>query len=115
VDERTEVTVVDIDRASATLRLVFGDGHECRFDLAEMRSNCPCAGCRGSRERGQLAPPTGAACEVADAALHGAWGLHVTWGDGHSAGIFPWDAMRRWCDDGRPSLTDDGPRSRPPG
>lgn len=111
MDERLAVTLVDINRAESRLLLVFGDGHECRFDLGEMRFHCPCAGCRGARERGSLAAPVGHAAEVADARLHGAWGLSITWGDGHAAGIYPWDAMRRWCDDGRPSLTSDDPGS----
>lgn len=114
VDERLEVTVVDIDRATASMRLVFGDGFEYRFELAEMRLHCPCAGCRSAREQGRLAKPVGSATEVADASLHGAWGLSITWGDGHSAGIYPWEAMRRWCDDGHPSLTNDGPAVPPP-
>ncbi len=114
VDERLEVTLVDIDKASATLRLVFGDGHECRFDLAEVRANCPCAGCRGARDRGRpVAPDRPEASAVADARLHGAWGLSITWGDGHQAGIFPWEAMRRWCDEGAPSISNEGPAAAP--
>jgi DUF971 family protein len=27
-------------------------------------------------------------------ALVGAYGLRVTWSDGHSTGIFPWDRLR---------------------
>jgi DUF971 family protein len=112
VDERLEVTLVDIDAASATLLLVFGDGHECRFDLAEVRRQCPCAGCRGAREQGRpVAPDRPDSFAVGDARLHGAWGLNITWRDGHTAGIYPWDAMRRWCDEGVPSLTNEGPGS----
>ena len=110
VDERVEVQSVDIDKAAGTMRLVFGDGHECRFELSEMRRQCPCAGCRGARDQGRpVAPGGGAAYELADAKLHGAWGLSVTWADGHAAGIYPWEGMRRWCDEGRPSLTNEGP------
>ena len=31
--------------------------------------------------------------------LVGAWGISFTWNDGHATGIYPWDALRRWCDE----------------
>ena len=110
MDERLEVTLVDIDAASATLLLVFGDGHECRFPLQDVRRNCPCAGCRSAREQGRpVAPDRPDSFSVRTARLHGAWALNITWNDGHEAGIYPWESMRRWCDDGEPSLTNEGP------
>jgi DUF971 family protein len=36
---------------------------------------------------------------IEEAELVGAWGLSVTWNDGHATGIYPWDALRRWCDE----------------
>jgi len=30
------------------------------------------------------------------AELVGAWGLSVTWNDGHSTGIYPFESLRRW-------------------
>ncbi len=96
------------------MRVVFGDGHDCRFELEEMRLQCPCAGCRSARDHGRpVTFGSPRSFEVAKAELHGAWGLSITWGDGHSAGVFPWDGMRRWCDEGRPSLTNDGPAAPP--
>jgi DUF971 family protein len=39
---------------------------------------------------------------VADAALVGAWGLGITWDDGHSTGIYPFESLRKWCEAGSP-------------
>ena len=43
-------------------------------------------------------------------ALHGAWGLNITWNDGHRTGIFPFDALRRWSDGGPAFGPDSGLR-----
>ena len=94
--------VVDItvlrDRA---LVVEYDDGVVCEFPLHDLRAACPCAECRGKRERGApLEPPLGRSGElrIDDAELTGAWGLSITWNDGHATGIYPWDSLRRWYD-----------------
>ena len=67
---------------------------------------CPCAACRSLRDRGEQAWPRPASPQplrLTDAALHGAWGLQLTWNDGHATGIFPFEALRRWSE-GRQAL-----------
>ena len=114
MDDRIQVRDVTVDRASG-VTVVFGDGLTYSYDLLELRLNCPCAGCRGARDQGQ-SPWAGSddptSLSIADAELHGAWGLGIEWNDGHRTGIFPWEALRRWADDGRPSLTPDSGRGR---
>jgi DUF971 family protein len=96
---------VDIVRDRA-VTVTFEDGTVCEFPVAALRAACPCAACRGMRERGQIAwPPAGApvgAAEIAvrDAQLSGAWGLSIDWTDGHSTGIYAWSTLRRWWDAG---------------
>jgi DUF971 family protein len=99
--DQFEVTDVLVERDHG-LTLTFADGHVCRFALDEVRSGCPCATCRGWREQGQPAwPRPGSPAEIAvvDAELVGAWGISFRWNDGHDTGIYPWDALRRWCDE----------------
>ncbi len=96
------VTEIDIDRMVA-MTLTFDDGHTCRFDVERLRLACPCAGCRGMRDRGEAPwPRAGQSDEVwiEGAELVGAWGISLRWSDGHSTGIYAWDALRRWCDAG---------------
>lgn len=92
---RTRAAAIDVER-SAGVTVRFEDGHECRFSLIELRANCPCATCRARRDRDDepLPPAT-----IAGAELAGNWGLQLTWDDGHATGIFPWDALRQWCDE----------------
>ena len=98
-----DIDNITVDRASH-VEVTFTDGKVCRFELDELRAACPCAACRNARDHGKVAwpPPDRPAPELAitDAHLVGAYGLGVTWSDGHSTGIYPFTALRRWCDGG---------------
>jgi DUF971 family protein len=97
----TSVTDIDIDR-ERSVRITFDDGHVCTFGLEQLRVACPCATCRSWRDRGEPSwprPGQDALLRIDDAELVGAWGLSLTWNDGHSTGIYPWDALREWCGD----------------
>jgi DUF971 family protein len=101
VSEQPWVVDVDVQRAEA-VTITYSDGMVCRFAVGDLRAACPCASCRGWRERGEVAwPRPGApdAIEIAHAELVGAWGISFVWSDGHEAGIFPWDRLRDWCED----------------
>ena len=107
--EVSEVTEITVDRDTA-VTLTFADGRECTFGLEELRQACPCAGCRGARDKGEAPWPTPRSplpLTITDANLVGAWGLSITWNDGHAAGIYPWESLRRWCDHGRPEYPPD--------
>ena len=100
MDERYEPRTIDVDRDEA-VTITFHDGHVARFDLLMLRRNCPCATCRGLRDRGEEPwprPGSPSPLAVGDANLHGAWGLVITWNDGHSTGIYPFETLRRWSD-----------------
>ena len=97
---------IDIDRDRA-VTITFEDGAVCEFPVEVLRAACPCAGCRGTRERGgDVRVADGIA--VRDATLSGAWGLSIDWSDGHSTGIYAWSTLRRWWGAGleSPMVTD---------
>jgi DUF971 family protein len=106
-DQVRDITVAK--RSNVTIE--FCDGHTHTFTLDELRTNCPCAGCRSVRDRGEVPWPTATSTPedltVVDAQLIGAWGLGITWNDGHATGIFPWEALRRWSDTGNTLLPPD--------
>jgi DUF971 family protein len=94
-----EVTGVEVDRERA-VTLTFDDGRVCRFGLEELRRACPCATCRGRRERGEEAWPGLSSAEplrVTGAELVGSWGISFAWNDGHSDGIYAWELLEAWC------------------
>jgi DUF971 family protein len=91
---------IEVDRGEA-ITLTWEDGSESRYPLEELRVNCPCAECRGLRER-QLPvwpkPSSPLPLRIETAELVGGWGLTLTWNDGHSTGIFAWSLLRFWAD-----------------
>jgi DUF971 family protein len=101
-----EVASITVDRDSH-VEVTFGDGRVCRFELLDLRLACPCAACRNARDQGLAPwPPRGRSeteLSIVDARLVGAWGLGLTWDDGHATGIYPFDSLRRWCDAGQPA------------
>ena len=84
-------TSIELER-SRQLRVDFEDGIEIAVSVDLLRSSCPCADCRGVRERGDR---PGRADPVAlEAELHGSYGLSIAWDDGHRTGIYSWDLLR---------------------
>ena len=108
MEDRYEPSNIDVVREEG-VSLTYLDGHEARFDLVTLRQGCPCATCRGLRDRGDQAWPRPGSPEplrIDDAQLHGAWGLAITWNDGHTTGIYPFEALRKW-DEGRAAFPPD--------
>lgn len=103
--DRHAVTDVTIERERA-VTVTYADGVVCQFPLDRLRAACPCASCRGWRERGEPAwprPGSSGSISIVDAELTGAWGLSPVWSDGHESGIYAWANLRRWWDDGLPT------------
>ena len=93
-----EPETIDVDR-EVGLSLAWADGHVAQVGLLELRLNCPCAECRERRQAGQVVWPGARSPEplrLLDARLVGAYGIGFEWNDGHSTGIYTWEALRRW-------------------
>ena len=102
VEDRLEPSQIEVAREES-VTVTFGDGYVARFDLLALRQGCPCATCRAQRDQGEAAWPRAGSPQplrVEDARLHGAWGLAITWNDGHATGIFPFELLRRWHEAG---------------
>ena len=101
-DERYIAESTDIKRDTGAT-ITFADGYAASFDLMTLRLACACAACRGLREQGKDVwplPNSPVPLRIDDAVLHGAWGLRLTWNDGHGTGIFPFEALREWHEAG---------------
>ncbi|MCB1028952.1 MAG: DUF971 domain-containing protein [Microthrixaceae bacterium] len=108
--DRSDVSNIEVDK-EASVTITFADGEVAVFGLEDLRRACPCAGCRGRRDQGaEVWPLPGNPTPIAleNAALHGAWALMFTWNDGHTAGIYPFESLRRWHDGTTPYLPDSG-------
>ncbi|MDQ4097575.1 MAG: DUF971 domain-containing protein [Actinomycetota bacterium] len=90
---------IDIQRDHG-VTITWDDGHLSRFDLEDLRINCPCAQCRDLRQDAkQVWPRPGAPTplRIESARQVGNWGLNVAWNDGHTTGIYTWTMLRSWC------------------
>ena len=85
-----------------TMAIHWSDGHESVYPYRYLRSRCPCASCD------EMGPPpeeaAGGLPILGQRPLHperaelvGRYALQVYWSDGHSAGIYAFDHLRRLC------------------
>jgi prepilin-type processing-associated H-X9-DG protein len=110
VDERYEIADLVVNREEG-ITATFADGHVATFELTKLRLGCPCATCRNLRDHGEEAwprPGDATPLRVSEAKLHGGWGLNITWNDGHSTGIYPFESLRRWSEGQPPFGADSG-------
>src|SRR5437763_5379411 len=98
LDESTPPpTALDLDRTE-DLTATWPDGVTTRYSLEELRVNCPCAECRGLRERGLPVwpkPTSPLPPRPADAGSAGGGGINFPWTAGHPTATFPWPPSRR--------------------
>lgn len=104
VNATTRPLSINVDRSAGVMRVSWLDGHQSEYSLRWLRAHCPCATCREER-REQLAnqdelrlttapPPS---TEIVGAEFVGQYAIRFSWGDGHTAGIFPFLALRASC------------------
>ncbi|HEX6419284.1 MAG TPA: DUF971 domain-containing protein [Acidimicrobiales bacterium] len=110
MDERYEPRLIDVAQDSG-VTITYHDGHVAHFGLERLRKACPCALCRGLRDRGEEAwprPGSPVPLRVVDARRHGAWGVVLAWNDGHDTGIYPFRSLREWDEGGEGFSPDSG-------
>jgi DUF971 family protein len=87
------------DKAGRALELGLDDGATLALSHAALRAGCRCSGCTAARRAGQApAPAAAAAAAVAAVILEqitpvGAYGVQLTFSDGHDRGIYPWQLL----------------------
>ena len=99
---------LELDR-ERHLKLTWENGRQATFALETLRTNCPCAACRGLREQSKPAYPTPGAPQplaAVNAELVGNWGVTIAWNDGHDTGIFAWGMLSEWARIGTPGTSD---------
>jgi DUF971 family protein len=94
--ERCVAVEVRAPRGSRVMQIVFDDGHEGLYPHELLRGYCPCAQCQG--HNGPITFVPGGDLELVEIGEVGNYALSLTWGDGHSTGIYSFDYLRRLCD-----------------
>jgi DUF971 family protein len=97
---------VQVSTDEQTLTVEWSDDHMSVFPLDALRRACPCAECQGKTVDVILPPDAhdGAPDRQwtdLDVEPAGSIGIRIEWDDGHNAGIFRWDRLRRLQPPGR--------------
>ena len=104
MDPQTTPLRLDLKR-DEKLEIEWQDGRRCTYTLSLLRTMCPCAQCRVTREEqksrksslnilpGNFAAPL----TVVNAELVGNYALRIDWSDNHSSGIYSFDYLREIC------------------
>jgi DUF971 family protein len=88
-------TEVRAPRGARIMEISFEDGHEAVYPHERLRGYCPCATCQGHDGPIQFVP--GGDLELRDIAEVGNYALRLSWGDGHSTGIYSFTYLRQLC------------------
>jgi ATP-binding protein involved in chromosome partitioning len=89
-----------ITREDAGLRIEWdAEGHEGFYPARPLRLACPCAACVEEMSGRPILDPATVPADVRPVALAlvGAYGLRITWSDGHGTGIYTFQALRDAC------------------
>lgn len=82
--------------------ITWGDDVESLFSAADLRKVCPCAGCvseaTGIRTHDPETVPDN--LQQSDLKLIGNYAISMQFSDGHSTGIFTFEALRRLAETG---------------
>jgi DUF971 family protein len=85
-----------------SLLIEWNDGHQSRIGSERLRGGCPCAMCREQRASTSLLKveqePSERSYQLRKVERVGRYAISLTWGDGHSTGIYSWPILRGLCD-----------------
>lgn len=89
-------TGIRAPHGATTFEISWDNGEIDRIPHVLLRGYCPCAGCQGhgGSIRFQDVGP-GLPLELREIAEVGRYALGLTWGDGHSTGIYPFEFFHR--------------------
>ncbi|MCX8155174.1 MAG: DUF971 domain-containing protein [Verrucomicrobiae bacterium] len=92
---------LDLQVIGQELAIKWDDGREDFLGLEFLRRHCPCAGCKGEMDimgkvyKAPDKPLTPAACQLTRLLPVGNYAVNLLWADGHQAGIYSFDYLRR--------------------
>ncbi len=81
----------------AVIRIEWNDGTENVYDPRNLRFMCPCASCVNENSGERMLDLKKISPDIRAIAIHpvGRYALQIVWSDGHSTGLYGFDALRR--------------------
>lgn len=85
---------------AATLGISWTDGHESVYSVKMLRENCPCANCIDEWSGEKRIKPGSIPDSIRPANLKsvGLYAVQFSWNDGHDAGLYPHELLRKLCE-----------------
>ena len=85
------------------LSILWDDEHASIISLRTLRDHCPCAGCQGETVllktyTPEPQPQLPGRYNLIGIQQVGHYAIQISWGDGHSTGIYTWDYLRNLCE-----------------
>lgn len=89
----------ELKKSETEFRIVWQDGHESAYPFRSLRQACPCAGCKDEFTGRPLLDPESvpAGLTAPKAELVGNYAVAFQFSDGHSTGIYSFEALRGLC------------------
>jgi DUF971 family protein len=106
IDPRKKPTDVKVFVTTGEgVAITWSDGHASRYTFPYLRDQCPCATCRDDREKkaeekpgdADLLPMFKPRVTAKSATSVGNYAIQIQFSDGHSTGIYSFDALREMC------------------
>ena len=84
------------------LAIRWSDGRESVYDVRDLRLACGCATCVDEWSGNGLLDPEKVPADVHPLKIEtvGRYAIQITWSDGHSTGIYPFERLRKLADQG---------------
>lgn len=104
MSEKTTPADIAVDLKEKEVRILWQDGYLSRYDLDNLRQNCPCAVCNELRSQANADPLRVLTSDQANASgeldpqspveIVGQYALQFFWADGHRTGIYTYTYLR---------------------
>ena len=96
-------------RDARTLSVLWEDGYRNDFDVRDLRLACQCALCREEMSGRPLLDPKSVRLDVAPRMITsvGNYAITINWNDGHSTGIYSFEHLRAFGEDGAARMVED--------
>ncbi|MBF0491932.1 MAG: DUF971 domain-containing protein [Deltaproteobacteria bacterium] len=90
-----------IKRENNYIHIEWSDGHKSIYEINYLRRRCPCVVCRNASERsldgGVQLPAPKISLQLLHAEKVGHYAIQLSFNDGHDAGIYSFDHLRKIC------------------
>jgi DUF971 family protein len=96
-------TNIRAHQAERVIELSWIGGRVDRLPYHLVRAECPCAACRNEWTGERILDPASIRPDLGLEGMEGvgSYAVRLSWNDGHSSGLYVWDALRRLGDASR--------------